>query len=101
MEDSSESMQTCLKISFWFSVFMTILASGLGCMAGNYFPWYLAVVIFALPGIFVKTRLYKIASLFIFCAWLIFAYQDREAGKRRQTWMPQLEKIQEEKSEKP
>jgi len=80
-------MQTWLKISFWFSVVVAIWASSLGSLAGGYVGWYLIVALFAFPGIFIRAWLYKVASLLIFCAWLIFAYQDREAGKRREAWM--------------
>jgi hypothetical protein len=92
---------TWLKIPFWFSVFLAVLASSCGCMAGEYVGFYLLVALFALPGIFIKARIYRIAATLLFCAYLVFAYQDHEAGNRRNAWMAQLEKIQEQKKVRP
>ncbi|HUB67899.1 MAG TPA: hypothetical protein VL981_10485 [Candidatus Methylacidiphilales bacterium] len=85
-----------LKISFWFSAFLFVFTSLLGSMAGEYAPLYRLVTLFALPGIFIKARIYRIAATLLFCACLVFAYQDFEAGKRREVWMHQLEEIQKE-----
>jgi hypothetical protein len=94
-------MTAFLKILFWLSIFLAILASGLLSRPGGFVEWYLVVAGFALPGIFIKSRLYSLASLFIFCAWLAFAVQDYYAGKRFELYIEQLkERIQtrEEKS---
>jgi len=79
-------MQIGFKASFWLSFVLALLGAGLGAMAGGYYEWYLTVAVFAVPGLLVKGRIYKTASLLIVCAYLYFSYQDYLAGGQREAW---------------
>ena len=95
-------MQKVLKISFWISIVLAISDSGLGSMVGGYVEDYLMVAIFALPGIFIKDRLYKGAALLIFLAYLFFAHEDYLGGKRHAGWLKhRREMIQMERNANP
>ncbi len=80
-------MQVGFKVCFWFSFVLALMGSGLGAMVGGYYEWYLIVAIFAVPGLFVKSRTYKAAALLIACAYLYFSYQDYLAGAQHEVQM--------------
>jgi len=88
-----------LKISFWFSVALAVLSSILASLAGNYFEWYLAVALFAIPGFFIDVRVYKAAAILIFCIWLFLAYEANLAGEKYKLLQSQLnEKMRQQES---
>jgi hypothetical protein len=80
-------MQSWLKIAFWISVALSVL----GCFVmGDATAFYLLAALLLLPGFFIKSRLYRIAAVTLFCADLIVAYAGHQQEK---AWQMQVEKL--------
>jgi hypothetical protein len=63
-------VQTTLKISFWISVALAIadvflLPGGIHETPHDIAEAYLIVLVFALPGFFIRARFYRLASITI------------------------------------
>jgi hypothetical protein len=71
-ESGSDLMQTCLKISFWFSVGFAFYS----CMDDIVDPTRLEILaaLFAFPGIFIKKRHYQAPAVLLFCVASTAAY---------------------------
>jgi len=75
-------MQSWLKIAFWISVALSIL----GCFVmGDATPFYLLAALFVFAGLFIKSRLYRIAAFTLFCANLYTAYGAHQEERALQT----------------
>ena len=64
-------MQTWLKISFWFSLVVLILADFMLCDCPKLF---MTAAVFALPGLLIKSVPYKMMSVAVVCIALAAAY---------------------------
>jgi hypothetical protein len=73
-------MQAWLKISFWFSVGLFVLG---GFVLGDPTPINLLAAILAIPGFFIKSRLYQVAAGILLCANLLTAYK---AHQEEEQW---------------
>jgi hypothetical protein len=71
-------MQTRLKISFWFSLLALTLGIWLLC---DCYKLFLIAAAFALPGLLVKERSYKIMSLIVGCFALAETYNQYLRGQ--------------------